>query len=282
MVTALAWIVAGYALGFGVSAALWQATRGVFEGYVFQRRNYRDHALPTSVGVLVPVAAAAVVAAVTLLGPSSWEARWMGGPAVVAFAVSFALLGFLDDMGGAGQHGGFRGHLRAAAQGRVTTGLLKMVGGPLVSLALLASPGAGWTYLLRSAAIVCLAANLANLLDRAPGRTGKVAQLAFLALVLTVREAVLAPVAAVAGAAAALLGRDLREVFMLGDAGANALGAVLGVGVVITTEGAAAWVVLGVLAALNVASELVSFTKVIDAVGPLRRLDRLGAPHRPR
>jgi hypothetical protein len=58
--------------------------------------------------------------------------------------------------------------------------------------------------------------------------------------------------------------------------GPTVIGAVLGVGAVLAL-GPWARVALAVaLAALNLAAEMVSFSRVIDRVGPLRRLDRLG------
>jgi hypothetical protein len=127
------------------------------------------------------------------------------------------------------------------------------------------------------AALVALAANLGNLFDRAPGRTTKVAILAALVLaVATGFDEGLVGVAVVVGAALALLGADLGERLMLGDTGANAIGAALGFGVVVTTALEASAAVVVVLLALNLASEVVSFSTVIDRVPPLRALDRLG------
>jgi hypothetical protein len=80
----------------------------------------------------------------------------------------------------------------------------------------------------------------------------------------------------VAGAAAAMLLDDLHERLMLGDTGANALGAALGLGVVLSCSFRTCAVTLAVVAGLNLASELVSFSRVIDAVPPLRALDRAG------
>ena len=56
--------------------------------------------------------------------------------------------------------------------------------------------------------------------------------------------------------------------------------ALLGFGAVMTVGSGCRWIVLGVLLALNLASEVVSFSQVIDATPPLRWLDRLGSPHR--
>ena len=78
------------------------------------------------------------------------------------------------------------------------------------------------------------------------------------------------------GAAFGLLPADLGERLMLGDAGANALGAALGLGVLLTLGPGARLVVTAVLAALNVAADLVSFSGVIRRTPALDRLDRLG------
>ena len=82
--------------------------------------------------------------------------------------------------------------------------------------------------------------------------------------------------AAPLGAAAALLTEDLDERAMLGDAGANALGAMLGTAAAITLPRAARVTVLAAIAGLTAASEVVSFTKVIERTSPLRWLDMLG------
>ena len=130
---------------------------------------------------------------------------------------------------------------------------------------------------LLDAAVIALCANLANLFDRAPGRTVKVSLLAFLVLVTaTGAPAELLGVAVVAGAAAGLLWPDLREQLMLGDVGANVLGGVIGLGVVIATAPTTRTIVLLGVLALNLASEAVSFSQVIDRVAPLRALDRAG------
>ena len=68
---------------------------------------------------------------------------------------------------------------------------------------------------------------------------------------------------------------------MLGDTGANALGATLGVAVVAGTGLAGRGLALAVLAALTLASEKVSFSRVIDATPALRWADQLGRRPQP-
>jgi hypothetical protein len=78
------------------------------------------------------------------------------------------------------------------------------------------------------------------------------------------------------GAGAALAQADLNEEIMLGDAGANAFGALLGLALAARTGPAGRALALTVLAGLTAASEKVSFTKVIQDTPWLRRADELG------
>jgi UDP-GlcNAc:undecaprenyl-phosphate/decaprenyl-phosphate GlcNAc-1-phosphate transferase len=79
------------------------------------------------------------------------------------------------------------------------------------------------------------------------------------------------------GAALALLPEDLGERSMLGDAGANALGALLGLAAATgaTSKAALAWRAAAVTA-VTLASEKVSFTKVIANCPPLNAIDLWG------
>src|SRR5664279_3942489 len=135
---------------------------------------------------------------------------------------------------------------------------------------------AGW--LAVAAGVVAGTANLVNLLDLRPGRALKAVLVAGAPLVLG-RGSGGGLVAGPAGVALALLPGDLAERRMLGDAGANALGAVLGVGWAAGGGRASPGrriVALVVLAAVTAASEVVSFSRVIDATPVLRGLDRIG------
>lgn len=239
------------------------------------RENFRGVTLPTAGGVVVIVAIVVVEAVRALWGDDAGPARIL----TVLVVVAFGGLGLLDDLLGSGADGrGFKGHARALARGRLTTGGIKLVCGfavAMIGCSLVDRDSV--LRLLADAALVALAANLGNLFDRAPGRTLKVSMVAFLSLVAAVGlEPRLGGVAATIGAGVALLVPDLRERVMLGDTGANALGAALGFGVVLTCSSGARLGVLAVVVALNLASELVSFSRVIDRVPPLRGIDRLG------
>ena len=63
---------------------------------------------------------------------------------------------------------------------------------------------------------------------------------------------------------------------MLGDTGANAIGAALGVATVLEVTPTTRNAVAAVLLALTLLSEFVSFSRIIDAVPPLRAFHRAG------
>jgi hypothetical protein len=78
------------------------------------------------------------------------------------------------------------------------------------------------------------------------------------------------------GALSACLPLDLTEKAMLGDAGANPLGALLGVGLAVSLPAPGRWVAVVALLALNLVSERWSFSAVITTTPWLNRLDQMG------
>jgi hypothetical protein len=160
-------------------------------------------------------------------------------------------LGFADDRW-SGPERGFRAHLGGGA----TTGVLKLVGIPLVGFLA--------TRRLSGALLVGLAANFLNQLDTRPGRALK----AYLAAAPLAR----APV----GLAVLLLPYDLRERAMLGDAGSNAAGAMLGLHSVSRLTERGRWLAIGALAGLTLLGERRSLGELIERTPVLSRIDALG------
>ena len=188
--------------------------------------------------------------------------------AALLAAAGAGAVGAYDDASGAKHpHAkGFRGHAAALRQGRVTGGAVKVLG--IGATGLLAGRLLGRapvSDLLVRGAVVAGTANLLNLLDLRPGRALKAGAAAGLSLGQP----------GPAAAALAQLPEDLGERTMLGDAGANALGAVLGLAL-LQRHPSRARLALGGLVAMTAASEVVSYSRVIDAVPPLRWVDRLG------
>ncbi|WP_245579910.1 hypothetical protein [Brevibacterium album] len=218
-------------------------------------------------------------------------------------------LGANDDFHETGSSKGLRGHLSALARGEVTTGALKVIGIPVASVAACALLRRDAQTVLGRACDAVLAggvvagtANLMNLFDLRPGRALKAAgvilglQTAASALPggtvgtsgagtgaggtgtvpAQARSASAVLAGGVLGTAGVLLPDDLAGRSMLGDTGANALGAALGLRSALTASRGRLVCELAVLAALTLASEKVSFTRVIESTPGLRELDALG------
>ena len=176
-----------------------------------------------------------------------WAVALRRDPAVAAIAA----IGLADDLW-SGAERGFRAHLRAGG----TTGVLKLVGIPLVGLLA--------TRKLSGALLVGLAANALNQLDTKPGRALKAYLAAALAVDAPLRAAVL------------LAPYDLREMAMLGDAGSNALGALLGLSSVERFTERGRWAAIGALAGLTLLGERRSLGALIERTPGLRELDAWG------
>lgn len=300
-------LVLGFAVPWGFMHLLVPA---LSQGRVAE--NYRGRPVFLGLGIVWLVwAGCAIVAGVIggMIGPGSVLPIFtLSGPlALVAFA-----LGMVDDALGTGADRGFRGHFRALAKGRMTTGMLKLVGVGTASLvvALVVSEFAPWgggelmrgelttsgiSGVVLATAAIALTSNFVNLTDLRPGRALKAYSM--LALVAAVLLAVsLGDIASAAspvqppdrvatfvtaalmllGPAAAVSRYDLGELGMLGDAGANPMGAVAGMTIVLTLPLWGLALYTFVLLALNLASERVSFSAVIEHSAPLRWVDGLG------
>ncbi|MDR3685725.1 MAG: hypothetical protein P4L93_02035 [Coriobacteriia bacterium] len=306
--TAATWIATGLVLGVGVP---WLGMRMLAPSLDASppRTNFRGREVHLGLGVVWVLWAGGAMAASLLLasaqaGPSPVGLLILAGP----LALAVFALGLIDDALGSPDDRGFGGHTRALAKGRLTTGMLKLLGISAASLVVAGivsgfapwGRAAGGSLLARvgltvlAGAAIALTSNLLNLLDLRPGRALK--SYSVLAI-FGVLGAVTAwpnvpgvgplPATSLAAGAAMLalfaLGpvvavwrEDVGERAMLGDAGANPAGAVAGLFVVaaLPVWGLAAFAAL--VLALNLASEKWSFSRVISANPLLSYLDGLG------
>jgi len=208
-----------------------------------------------------------------LLSALAWLplATGSGERAAALAAAGFALLGLIDDRWGTAEFKGLRGHLRALKQGRLTTGLLKAAGGGAIALAV-TSQLRPLPEALVSAALVALAANLFNLLDLRPLRALK----AFWLLGGALAWSGPLLLAAVLGLSVPYARLEARREVMLGDTGANGLGALLGVSAVLALPFWAQGAALALLLLFHVWAEKHSLSRWIEARPWARAIDGWG------
>lgn len=281
--------------GIGVCAGL---------GYVLRRKRIKAsqwertnfHGVTVSLRGGVAMAGASVASAAVASALSDQPRAALGG---VVASLGGGLAGYIDDVDQGAHDGGkvakgLKGHLGALAHGQVTTGVIKIAGIGASALAASALVGSKATSvggkvsdLALNTVLIAGTANLANLLDLRPGRALKATVLVATPLSYFSCAAAKPEASASAASAQRLLAsglnaaaitalvEDLQETTMLGDTGANAAGALLGTSLAANDS----WklrlgATLGVVG-LILASEKVSFSKVIAANPALNRLDQL-------
>jgi UDP-N-acetylmuramyl pentapeptide phosphotransferase/UDP-N-acetylglucosamine-1-phosphate transferase len=255
------------------------------------RANYRARRLPFPFGVLALVAALLALIPLMLLQVlASAELFHPEVFPIAVYALGVLALGLVDDTlgeragGGAATEAraaprGWRGHGAALMRGELSTGVLKAAGS--LGLALLAMSWLGLSdgRWLLAAAVLVLATNVFNLLDLRPGRSIKAFVLLGLGLGLGSGEVrplwalgLFAAPALVAGVF------DLRERAMLGDTGANLLGALAGLWLVLSLSGTGQLIALALLLAITVYGEIRSISEFVERTPGLRHLDSFGRP----
>lgn len=296
--------------GIGVCAGLgYVLRRKRIKASQWERTNF--HGVTVSLRGGVAMAGAAVASAAVASALSDQPRAALGG---VVASLGGGLAGYIDDVDQGAHDGGkvakgLKGHLGALAHGQVTTGVIKIAGIGASALAASALVGSKATSVSGKVADLALntvliagTANLANLLDLRPGRALKATVLVAAPLSYFSCAAAKTPASGASGAASATpaapasasgasaqrllasglnaaaitaLVEDLQETTMLGDTGANAAGALLGTSLAANDS----WklrlgTTLGVVG-LILASEKVSFSKVIAANPALNWLDQL-------
>lgn len=257
-----------------------------------ERTNFRGERVTLAEGL--EVASALTAGALAGLGAASAAAM-----AIVS------VVGFGDDVlepllmreGEKTPPKGLKGHLGALAHGQFTTGNVKILGIAAAAGVLACEcahmrerEGSDASHAPRAMALVdrsldtvliAASANLANLFDLRPSRALKATTFGALlscAGPARPRSARSRAALASAHAAAALFAapRDFRARGMLGDAGANVLGANVGSMAALSTSRAFRVTLTAAAVALTLVSERVSFTRVIASSEVLTAIDDWG------
>jgi UDP-GlcNAc:undecaprenyl-phosphate/decaprenyl-phosphate GlcNAc-1-phosphate transferase len=254
------------------------------------RLNYRERELPFPFGVLS--VAAALLALIPLALLQELVDADVFHPelrTIATYVLGVGVLGLIDDLLGAAPRGwrghggaaprGWRGHGGALLRGELSTGALKAAGS--LGLALFALSGLGLSsgHYLLAVAVLVLATNLFNLLDLRPGRASKAFVLLGAGLMLGASDVrPLWSLGLFAGPALVAGVYDLRERAMLGDTGANLLGALAGWWLVLTLSSTGQAIALALLLLITIYGEFRSISAKLEKTPGLRALDSWGRP----
>jgi len=274
--------LAGLAVSFAVAAVFAGPWLADMRRHGLARDNYRGRRVAFPAGAVLVACSLVALAPLAILDDrANLDLLDLGLRRWAVYVLGISLLGLIDDALGRGSDEetprGWRGHARAVASGRFSTGAIKAVGA--LALAAYATSGLGqrdFAY-VADLALLLLTTNLFNLLDLRPGRVEKV----FIALLAAVCIAAWTSVpiellGVFIGPVLVVAAFTLRERAMLGDTGANLVGALAGVTLLVSLGETARYVALGIVLALNIYGEFRSISRTIDGVPLLRSLDSLG------
>jgi UDP-GlcNAc:undecaprenyl-phosphate GlcNAc-1-phosphate transferase len=277
-----------FLLAFASAAIMAPALLRLLAGGGHTKVNYRNRPLPCPFGLLTLAAALLALIPLLLIARlTSTEVLHPETLPIAVYAIGVLALGLIDDTLARDSteepdrpaQRGWRGHGAAALRGELSTGVLKAFGSLGLALFAMSYLGLSNERWLLATGVLVLATNVFNLLDLRPGRSSKAFVLLGAGLTIGSRE--LRPLWALGlFAAPALLAGvyDLRERAMLGDTGANLLGALAGLWLVLTLSGTGQLVALGLLAVVTVYGELRSISTLIERTPVLRELDSWGRP----
>jgi UDP-GlcNAc:undecaprenyl-phosphate/decaprenyl-phosphate GlcNAc-1-phosphate transferase len=274
--------LSGLAVSFAVAAVFAGPWLADMRRHGLARENYRGRRVAFPAGAVLVACSLVALAPLAilddrvdldLLDPDL--RRW------AVYVLGVALLGLIDDALGRGADSetprGWRGHARAVASGRFSTGVIKAVGA--LALAAYATSGLGqrdFAY-VTELLLLLLTTNLFNLLDLRPGRVEKVFVTLLAAVSIVAWTSVPIELLGIfVGPVLVVAAFTLRERGMLGDTGANLIGALAGVTLLVSLGEAARYAALGIVLALNIYGEFRSISRTIEGVPLLRSLDSLG------
>lgn len=257
--------------GFVIVRLILPSLLGLITQAQFLRPNYRGELIPTGAGLVFFLASFFICGAYFYLFQDGQSTL------IILFAVAaFTCLGLFDDVWGTRETSGLGGHLQSFFRGHLTTGALKATAG-LAAAALMAAMLGPWYLIPVNTLIISLSANAVNLLDLRPGRAGK--GFLFLAVIFLCAgwgQPETLFLISFLGCVLAYLKVDLKARAMMGDTGANPLGALLGVNAIWALAAPYRTGYLILLIFFHFLTEKYSLTGLIARNRVLDFLDRLG------
>ncbi|MCB5558486.1 phospho-N-acetylmuramoyl-pentapeptide-transferase [Anaerosalibacter bizertensis] len=235
--------------------------------------NYKKESIPSSMGLLFVIVQTITVVLIGLYVKKDLII-------IMLYLVGFILIGLvglLDDLIGDEKVKGFKGHIKSFFKGTLTTGGLKAGIGFLIALIISIYISNGVLEVVVNTLVIALFTNLINLFDLRPGRASKVFVIMSIILMLTSIDNYFSFILfSFFGILIKYLPMDLKAKCMMGDVGSNTLGLTLGVYCAYTHSLNSKIIYLTILIIVQMLSEAISFSKVIEENKFLRFIDNLG------
>ena len=234
------------------------------------RQNFRGELIPQSGGVVFLLVMLLVAPLILIFSRGSYWFLFYSGVSTMTF------LGIIDDFLGDARAKGLKGHFKKLIfEHELTTGALKAIGGAF--LALMLTVKEPFWYFIVDFLLIGLGINFMNLFDLRPGRAGKVFILIGLIIGISYFNYPAVTFLFLAlGIISAYLPLDLKARVMMGDAGSNVLGFILGYSGVLLFSFKVIVGVVVFLILFHLFTEKYSLTEIIKNNRVLSYLDELG------
>lgn len=236
--------------------------------------NYRGKLIPAIGGIVFIPVLSLFMPVLSFIKPE----HFLVYLSYLTLVSSMGFAGLIDDLTGEKNIKGYANHLKCIFKGIVTTGFVKALTGIAVSITISLKASGSIAEFIMNVLIISLFANTVNLFDLRPGRAIKVFMSMSFFIVFAGKERLdeALPVILLNVAALFYIGYDLNEKCMLGDTGANVLGVSLGYCSALLLRFEWKLILLLILLMLNVISEKISITALINRNKVLSYLDGLG------
>lgn len=234
------------------------------------KRNYINMEIPIGLGIAVVLGAVPSLILLDYIDKSINLAYFL-----ILLIIAFTV-GFIDDFLGNHDTKGIRGHFKVLfTEKKLTTGALKAIVISSFSFLIAYIYARNGINLFLDFFILVLATNSLNLLDVCPGRAVKYFVLVAFLMILVIPSSRLF-LSIILISVAVYFPLDLKSIGMLGDAGANFLGMVVGVAFVLFLTVKIKLAIVFFLFMLHYYTEKHSLSVLINKVYILRVLDNWG------
>lgn len=198
----------------------------------------------------------------------------------VLMIITLTFSGLIDDILGDDTIKGLKSHILTFFKGRFTTGILKALTDIILGILLSILRTHNIIYIILDMLVFILCINCINLLDLRPGRAIK-GFVFFISIITLIAKFVnLHYIIPISTLLLIYIKGEMDEKYMLGDAGANLLGGILGFYAVLVLQPIHKIILFIFQSSLHLLAEIYSLSILIEQVPFLRYLDKMGRMRR--